>query len=334
MRVLAFLVTIIVTTALALGAGLLVALYLREAPNGLLVAAAAASPFLVFGPLFVGSWAAYFDHRAPTAGSGYLQRAFLVVLAVDAVAAVVVVVTSLSARAPVWVPVVLVGGSAVLFVIARPIGNRLRRLEPPMAELRDQVLPGPDVIRRKMVAIGITFVIAAIVSAVGVAVLNVLVQSRPREALTGVLLAGQLTFLATSLASIVVAIPFGRLLRDAGGRDLDRLRRYAKVVLRSKDLPIQESERPGALRYAQFVQLVLQFNTAYVTLLYISLAFQFASGIVRGNLVVFSTIVLVLMVGFLAWALPRTIVRIRRGRRYVEEHPSADPAWEPKTLAS
>jgi hypothetical protein len=41
-------------------------------------------------------------------------------------------------------------------------------------------------------------------------VLNALVQCRPREALTGILLAGQLTFLAAAFASIVVPIPFGR----------------------------------------------------------------------------------------------------------------------------
>ncbi|TCK61367.1 hypothetical protein [Curtobacterium sp. PhB136] len=334
MRVLAFLVTIIVTTALTLGAGLLTALYLREAPDALLIAAASASPFLVFGPLVIGSWAAYFDDRTPSGRSRYLQRVSLVVLAVDVVAAVVVVVASLSARAPVWVPAVLVGGAAVLFVVARPIGSRLRRLEPPMVALHDQVLPGPDVIRRKVVVIGITFVIAAIVSAVGVAVLDILVHNPPHDALIAALLAGQLTFLATAFASIVVALPFSRLLRDAGGRDVDRLRRYAKVVLRGKDIPIDEAEQPSAVRYAQVVQLVLQFNTAYITLFYVSIAFQLASGILRGDLVTFSTVFLVLMVGFLAWALPWMIMRIRRARRYVEAHPTADPAWEPKPIAS
>lgn len=334
MRVLAFLATIIVTTALGLGAGLLVALYLGDAPNGLLIAAAAASPFLVFGPLFIGSWAAYFDHRTPSGGSRYLQRAFVVVLAVGAAAAVIIVIASSSVRAPLWVPVVLVGGSAILFAIARPIGNRFRRLEPPIVDVRDQVLPGPDAIRRNVVAIGITFVIAATLSAIGVAVLNVLDHSRPHEALTVVLLAAQLTFLATAFASIVVALPYGRLLRDAGGRDVDRLRRYAKVVLRGKNLPIDGAEQPGAVRYAQVVQIVLQFNTAYITLLYISIAFQVVSGILRGNLVVFSSIFLVLMAGFLAWALPRTVVRIRRARQYLEEHPSAEPARKPGPRAS
>lgn len=334
MRVLAFLVTIIVTTALALGAGLLVALFLRDAPDGVVVAASAASPFLVFGPLFVGSWAAYFDHRTTSGPSRYLRRTFLVVLAVDAVAAVVVVVASVSARAPLWVPIVLVGGSAVLFAAARPIGSRLRRLEPPMVAPRDQVLPGPDVIRRKVVAIGITFVIAAIVSAAGVAVLNVLERSRPHEALVMILLAGQLTFLATAVTSLVVALPFSRLLRDAGGRDVDRLRRYAKVVLRGKDIPIAEAEEPATLRYAQVVQVVLQFTTAYVTLLYVSIAFQFVSGILRGDLVVFSTVFLVLMAGLLAWVLPRTVMRIRRARRYVEDHPTADRAGESEPTPS
>lgn len=325
MRVLAFLATIIITTALALGAGLLIGLYLGDAPNGLLVAAAAASPFLVFGPLVVGSWAASFDHRTPSGRSRYLQRAFFVVLAVDAVAAVIVVIASASAGAPVWVPIVLIGASAVLFAIARPIGSRLRGLEPPMVDLHDQVVPGPDIIRRKAIAIAVTFVVAAVVSAVGVAVLNVLVHSRPEDALVLVLLAAQLTFLATAFAAIIVALPFARLLRDAGGRDVDRLRRFAKVVLRGKDLTIDEAERPAAVRYAQVVQLVLQFNTSYIALFSTSLAFQFVSRMASGGMVVFSAVFLVLMVGFLAWLLPLNVLRIRRARRYVEAHSTSNP---------
>jgi hypothetical protein len=56
-----------------------------------------------------------------------------------------------------------------------------------MVALRDQVLPGPDVTAREVVVIGMTFVIgitfaiAAIVSAVGDAVLNTLGPDRPHE---------------------------------------------------------------------------------------------------------------------------------------------------------
>lgn len=332
MRVLAYLVTIVVTTALTLGAGLLVALYLREAQDGLLIAAAAAAPFLVIGPLVIGSWAAYFDERTPSGHSRWLRTAFLVVVAVVAAAAVVVVIASVSARPPLWVPVVLVGGSAVLVALARPLGSRFRRTDVPMVDLRDQVLPGPDVIRRKVARIGTTFAVAAVVTAVGVTVLNVLDHSRPQEAVIGILLAGQLTFLATAFAAIIVALPFSRLLRDAGGRDVDRLRRYAKLVLRGKGSSVDADEQPAVVRYAQLVQLVLQFNLAYVTLLYVSIAFQFVSGILRGSLVVFSAVFLVLMVGVLVWLLPRTIGRIRRARRYVEEHRSAVTERQPENL--
>lgn len=328
MRVAAFLATILLTTALTLGAGLLVALYLRGAPTALLIAAAAASPFLVVGPLFVGSTAAVFDHRAPTGGT-YLRRLFLVVLALVVVAAAVVVATSVAADAPAWVPIVLAGGSAVLFVAARPVGALLRRLQLPLTDLRDQAVPGSDVVRRKATVIGITFVIAAVVSAVVVTVLNVSVGGRPRDAMVSVLLAGQLTFLATAMAAIVVALPFGRALRDAGERDADRLRRFGKVVLRGKDLPISEEEQPGAVRYAQVVQLVLQFNMLYVVLLYVSIAFQFVSGILRGSLVVFSAVFLVVMLATLAVLLPLAVRRIRRARRYVTGHAAANVAQRP-----
>jgi hypothetical protein len=332
MRVLAYLVTIVVTTALTLGAGLLVALYLREAPDGLLIAASAAAPILVIGPLLVASWAAYFDDRTPSGHSRWLRNAFLIVAAVVAAAAIVVVIASVSARAPLWVPAVLVGGCAVLLALARPLGDRFRRTEVPMVDVRDQVVPGRDVIRRKVTKIGATFVVAAVVTAVGVTVLNAFGGSRPHEAVIGLLLAGQLTFLATAFAAIIVALPFSRLLRDAGGRDIDRLRRYAKLVLRGKGSPVAADEQPAVVRYAEVLQLVLQFNLAYVTLLYVSIAFQFISGILRGSLVVFSAVFLVLIVGVLVWLLPRTIGRIGRARRYVEEHRSPVGDRQPETL--
>lgn len=330
MRVLAYLVTIVVTTALTLGAGLLVALYLREAPDGLLIAAAAAAPLLVMGPLIVASWAAYFDDRTPYGRSRWLRSAFLVVVTVVAAAAVVVVIASLSARAPWWVPTILVGGSAVLLALARPFGDRFRRTDVPIVDLRDQVLPGPEVIRRKVAKIGATFVVAAVVTAIGVTVLNALDRSGPHEAVIGILLAGQLTFLATAFAAIIVAFPFSRLLRDAGGRDVDRLRRYAKLVLRGKGSPAAVDEQRAVVRYAEVVQVVLQFNLAYVMLLYVSIAFQFVSGILRGDLVVVSAVFLVLMVSALVWLLPRTISRIRRARRYVEEHRSPTEGQRPE----
>ncbi|WP_144713638.1 hypothetical protein [Curtobacterium pusillum] len=137
------------------------------------------------------------------------------------------------------------------------------------------------------------------------------------------LVAGQLTFTATALATVIVALPFNRALRDAGGRDLGRLRRFAKVVLRGKDLPLDEVEARGAVRYARILPVAMQFQLAFTGLLYVGIAFQFVSAAIRGDLGVFPEVFLAAMVVLLVWAVPLTVRRIRRARRYVDLHAPA-----------
>lgn len=323
MRVLVYLLMIVVSTALTLGAALLIALQLHDAPNGLLLAAAFTSPFLVMGPVFVGAFAGYFDHRASRDGRRYLGWWLLGVVVVDLVAAVVIVLATLSAGAPVWVPVVLLGGAAVLLAVARPLGALFRRTEPPIEASPDPAVPDADAIRHKVVVIGITFVIAAVVATIGVSLLAALAPVRGKDLLQMVMLGGQLTFTATAMAAIVVTLPMSRALRDVGGRDVGRLRRFAKVVLRGKPAALDRAEERGALQYARLVPLSLQFQLVYVALLYTAFAFQFVSQIVVGRLGVLPDVILAMLVVVLAVTVPQTIRRIRRARRYVAEHRAA-----------
>jgi hypothetical protein len=323
MRVLAYLLTIITATALSLGVGLLVGFAFQDAPRWLLLATAFTSPFLVMGPLVIGSFAAYFDHRTSSGSRQYLRWWLVGVVAVDVVAAVFVVLASVSARAPLWVPLVLLIGAAVLVVVVRPLGALFRRNERPIEDDPDPALPGAAVIRRKIVTIGVTFVVAAVVATIGAALLAALGDHRGTGLTQAVLLAGQLTFTATAVATVIVALPFNRALRDAGGRDLGRLRRFAKVVLRGKDLPLDEVEERGAVRYARILPLAMQFQLAYTGLLYIAIAFQFVSAAIRGDLGVLPEVFLAAMVVVLVWLVPLTVRRIRRARRYVDEHAPA-----------
>ncbi|WP_420367514.1 hypothetical protein [Curtobacterium sp. L1-20] len=328
MRVLSYLLTVVVSTALTLGAALLVALQLHDAPAPLLIAAATGTLVLVMGPVLVGGFAGYFDHRASVEGRRYLRRWFLGVVVLDVVAAGFVVAASVTANAPLWVPAVLVVGAAVLLVAARPLGSLFRRTEAPIADTVDGLLPGRDAIRRKVVRIAVTFVVAAVLATIGVVLAVVLWGERGTDLGQVVLLAGQLTFLAPAVAALVVALPISRALRDVGGRDVGRLRRYAQVVLRGKRLELDPAERPAAVQYARIVPLALQFQLAYLGLLYLSIAFQLLSSVVRGSLVPVPAVTIVLLVLVLAWVVPTTVRHIRRARRYAAAHAAdvTDPA--------
>lgn len=317
-RVLLYIATIVVATALSLGGGLLVALELGSAAHGWLIAAAVCTPLVVMGPVLVGAFAAYYDHRSSPESQRSLFRVSAVVAAVDVVAAVVFVLAALSAQAPVWVPVLLVVGAGVLLAVARPLGALFRRSEPPITDQGDDV-PGTGLVRRGVRSIATTFVIAAVVCTIGVTLLAAF-SDRGGALLQVVLLGGQLTFTATAMAAIVVALPLNRALRDSGGRDLGRLQRYAKVVLRGKELPLDETDRAGAVRYARIVPLALQFQLVFTGLLYVAIAFQFVSSVVRGDLGLLPVVFLVAMVVVLAWAIPLSVRRIGRARRYAEQH--------------
>lgn len=317
-RVLLYIATIVVATALSLGGGLLVALELGSAAHGWLVAAAVCTPLVVMGPVLVGALAGYYDHRSSPESQRSLFRVSAVVAAVDVVAAVVFVLAALSAQAPLWVPVLLVVGAGVLLAVARPLGALFRGTEAPTSDLSDDV-PGVGLVRRAIRSIATTFVIAAVVCTIGVTLFAAF-SDRGGALLQVVLLGGQLTFTATAMAAIVVALPLNRALRDSGGRDLGRLQRYAKVVLRGKELPLDEADRAGAVRYARIVPLALQFQLVFTGLLYIAIAFQFVSSAVRGDLGLLPVVFLVAMVVVLAWAIPLSIRRIGRARRYAEQH--------------
>ncbi|MCT9620201.1 hypothetical protein [Curtobacterium sp. C2H10] len=317
-RVLLYVATIVVATALSLGGGLLVALELGSAAHGWLIAAAVCTPLVVMGPVLVGALAGYYDHRSSPESQRSLFRVSAVVAAVDVVAAVVFVLTALSAQAPLWVPVLLVIGAGVLLAVARPLGALFRRSEPPITDQGDDI-PGTGLVRRGVRSIATTFVIAAVVCTIGVTILAAF-SDRGGALLQVVLLGGQLTFTATAMAAIVVALPLNRALRDSGGRDLGRLQRYAKVVLRGKELPLDEADRAGAVRYARIVPLALQFQLVFTGLLYVAIAFQFVSSAVRGDLGLLPVVFLVAMVVVLAWAIPLSVRRIGRARRYAEQH--------------
>lgn len=324
MRVLSTVLLIVLITALTLGGTLLAVFELSDASDPLIIAASISIPLFVVGPALVGSSARYWDHRSSTDGSRYLRWWLLGAVAVDVAGAVVIVLASVSAGAPIWVPVVLVGGAAVLLAIARPLGALFRRTEPAPTEYPADHRFGPAELRHTVVVITVTFVVSIVVVSIGLAVLAALTGDDRSGLTQAALLAGQLTFTATAFAALLQALPFNGLLRASAGGDLGRLRRFSKVVLRGADLPLDSAERLGAVRYATVLPLALRFQLVYLGLLYIAIAFQMVSTALRGDLGVVPLVALVVMVAVLGWVLPLTLRRIRRATAYAAQHADID----------
>jgi hypothetical protein len=318
MRVVVYVLMIVVATALTLGAALLIVFTFADADRTLRIGSATAAPFLVMGPVLIGGLAGYWDHRASRESRRLLGWWFAGVAAIDVVAAVFIVLAALSARAPVWVPTLLVVGGAVLLGVARSLGALFRRTEPPMSPVPDHSVTEAPAVRRAVRVVVVTFVIAAVVTAVGAGVLLTLGRRDPGDVAQSVLLAGQLTFTATAMAAVVVSLPFSGALRDTGGRDIGRLRRFSKVVLRGKPVPLDDTEMQGSVEYARTIQLVLQFQLVFIGLLYTGIAFQFVSSALRGD--AYASVVLVGLVVVLVVLVPLTVRRIRRARRYARQH--------------
>ncbi|MBA8990133.1 hypothetical protein FHW23_001379 [Curtobacterium pusillum] len=217
MRVLIYLLMILTATALSLGVGLVVGFELQDASRWLLVATAATTPFIVLGPAVIGAFAGYWDHRSSPESRRYLGWWFAAVIAVEVVAAVFIVLATLSARAPLWVPVVLVLGAAVLLAVARPLGALFRRTERPIPE------------------------------------------------------------------DLGPSVPDGSVV-------------------------------------PQILPLVLQFQLGFTGLLYVAIVFQCLSYVVRGDLGLLPEVFLAAIVVVLALVFPLTLRRIRRARRYVDQH--------------
>ncbi|MDY7529982.1 MULTISPECIES: hypothetical protein [unclassified Cryobacterium] len=95
--------------------------------------------------------------------------------------------------------------------------------------------------------------------------------------------AAESAFFAEALACILVALPLNRRLRESVSRDLGRLRKVGKVVLRGKHLELDHDEPVAAAKDAVLISMVFPFQLAYITLLYAGLRIQQAQSLVSGT---------------------------------------------------
>ncbi|MFG6445825.1 hypothetical protein ACFXQA_11210 [Microbacterium sp. P07] len=330
MRIVAFVGAVLVSTALFVGAAVVLVLAHPEF-DGWLIVGSVAVTFLGLGPLLLGSLHAYWgDQRTPDARK-VLRRWLIAVVVAQAAGSVALFVWAFGTAAPLWIPVTFVGVAVALTVVGFFVGRALgradeRRSAPaaPTQSFHAGVIPRAEV-KRKVIAVVITFIVAALVVGIGAAVLF---SSLGGHLYQAAIFALQFGFLAAAMAAILATLPWNRALRDSTGRDLGRARTVGRVVLRGKNIALSPDDERAAARYAAIASVSLPFQLTYLVLLYAGLALGQVRNLVDGQASWFPVAMVVFLAIALFVFLPWLIVQIRRARRYARTHPVApgDPA--------
>lgn len=318
MRLVASVLVVSLATLLAIAGGVLVALELQRAPDWLAAGADAGVPLVVVLPVLRGAWVASWDPRASPDVARSFRRGMVVAAALDLVAVALVATATVVAQGPVWLPVVVAVVAAVLLGLSRPLGDRLRRAERPVHPGQHWQPVDPAAVRRTIAVATWTFVGSALVGAVGVAVLAVAVHWPAHRLLPLGLSVAQLVCLASAIVMALRVRPLQRGLRDLAGRDVGRLRRVAQVVVRGRDLPLDEDDALLAARYAAALPVLLGLQSGFAGLLWAGIVCNLVGDVLEG----FSpgAVVLGVVVVLVAVAVPTSVRRVRRARAYAAAH--------------
>lgn len=236
-------------------------------------------------------------------------------------AAAVIVLAAAVTRAGILVPIVTVGGGAVLLAVALAVGPALYRYD------RAHPRPGvewqgidPADIRKRVVATAVTFVGVLVLGCVGLGIV-VAVSPRSLSFTGGLHLVVSLACIAAAVVCLLAANRWNRQLRDVTQRDPARLRAISRLVLRRKKVDLDDGDRAGAARYASIVSVTMSFQLTYFVLLYAGIIGNQVP-LSRGDMRWLSIGVIVFLIAGLVVFVPLQVVRIRRARAYAREHAS------------
>lgn len=322
MRITAFIVSVVVTSALALGGTLLVVFAAPPRVDWTLFLATASVVTLVFGPLTLGSLTAYWDFGSDPARRRLLRRWIVGVVLAEVAGVAAVVAYAVLNGSPWWLVVVFAGGGALLTAVALVVGPVILRREAASGAAKTAWVPITQrEITRKVVTVAAVFAGVLVVGLVVAAVVFTTVDGLSGELASGLGFAVALAFFASAVTCVVTTLSFNRALREVTDRDPALVQKVGRVVLKGKAVDLDAAERVAAARYAQVVAVTLPFQLAYLVLLYAGLALQQVQGLLSGASP-FAAPLLVLLVVVLVAFLPWTVLRIARARRYARAHAS------------
>ncbi|AMM21210.1 hypothetical protein AX769_15040 [Frondihabitans sp. PAMC 28766] len=321
MRIVAFILAIVIATALLMGGALLLITRTDDAHQVWVFVATFAMIMFVYGPLTLGSFRAYWNVAGSASSRRYFRRTVCVVVGLEILAAVVIVVYALSTAASALIPVLFIGSGVVLTALALLIGPALYRYdEARRPASSDWVAIEPALIRRRIVAVAITFLGVLALSVIAFTILD---GVAPHSLTIGQDFAFAVEFacFVSAFVAIFSTVGWNRRMRDITDRDPSRLRRVARVVLRNKKEDLDEQDLEAAARYAAFIPITMTFQIAYFILLYAGIVLEQVDQLRDGDSDHLAVPLIALFVAILVILVPLQITRIRRARRYAREHP-------------
>ena len=138
----------------------------------------------------------------------------------------------------------------------------------------------------------------------------------PAGAFETLLLHFQVMFLLAAFTAILSASSVGPSLLNAAGNNRQRLKRINQVVLRGKDVTLDEQEQIQAARVASVLPVSIPLQTYGMGYLFASSGTIFLRQDLVGEGGFFGTLFLVLLVVLVAVLVPHTMRQVRRARRY------------------
>lgn len=330
MKVLFFILAVVIATTLMLGGAVLIVV---QSPSDSFLPqllAIFALTVMIYGPLVLGSVTSAWNVTRTAESRSFYKRWLWVVLGLELLAAIAIIVFAVLVQSPLWLPLVFIGGGAVLAVIGILVGRFLLRHDEAHPRPSNWAPIAPGEIRRKIVVVALTFFV---VLALGVVVFSLVGAGSDGAFTVGVqaLSAAQFALLAAAFACSMVSLPLNRRLQDAVGREFGTVRKVAKVVLGNKKLELDESEQIAAVKYAAIIPTTLAFMLGWIILLYAGLGLQQVQRVVSGDADAFTLGLSVFFVVALVIFIPIYAVRIRRARAYARDHadllpePDAEP---------
>lgn len=321
MRVVAFVMMVVVFTILTL-LGLVGFVLLSDTSEPVWLALSAAGLALaLYGPLVLGSLAAWYRLRSSSDSGRHYRQWRAGATAGTMLGVALVLAGGIASGVPVWLLAVIPAVSIVLLLIAVPVGDKVRRSADAAGPREsDAWTADTSAETRRVVRVSVlTFAIALAVSVVGWLVLSSIIDE-PADP-TSALALSPLPFLAAGFACTLLSIRLSRRARAVTGHDFGRLRTIVRVVLKGADDELDEEGMVSAARYAALAPAFLGTQLGFFILLYTGLIMQFTAQMVIGSLSrALPAVMLAVMVVVLGVIIPMFLVRIRRARTYAADH--------------
>jgi len=328
MKILAFVLSTVLSTALILGGILLLVFAAPPRVEWTVALAAVALSLLMTGPLVLGSMLASWDFRRTDDSRRLLRRWLVGIAALELVSVAVIAAYAAVNASPVWVPVLIVGTAAALVVVAVLVGRALLRHDLAHRPAPAAFAPVPRAqVVRSVVVVAVTFGVALVIGTVAAVTLVRTLLGSFDDLGVALALAVSLACIAGCVACFPVTLRLTRKVQDVTGRDATLLTKVAKVVLKRKPDDLDPRERVVAAKYAHIMSISLPFSLATFVLLYAGLVLQQVMQLSSGSSTFAPYVLAFLAVAFLA-TMPVLLRQIVRVRRWAADHADllrADP---------